>query len=175
MDNEEHFIGYEYKNLTITQGMENVYLDGFPNFGWRLEENTPFLSPKNLSAVILKFKRDRKIKNKDELARLERQFEDSVHEVENLERSKTSTASMAAFTIGIVGAAFMAGSVFAFKNGMTALMIILAVPAFLGWIFPYFCYLGIKARRTQAVVPLIDKQYDAIYEVCEKAHTLLEA
>jgi hypothetical protein len=56
---------------------------------------------------------------------------------------------------------------------MLPLMVILAIPGFLGWLFPYFCYTGIKAKRTQSTTPLIDKQYDAVYDLCEKAHVIL--
>ncbi|MDR1468481.1 MAG: hypothetical protein LBT00_04245 [Spirochaetaceae bacterium] len=173
MNNEERFIAYEYKTVTPDYGLESIYLDGFPNFGWEPDGRVPFVSLKGTSAAILKFKRDRNIKNKGEMARLERQFENDIQEIETLERSKTTNASIAAFTIGLIGTAFMAGSVFAYLAGMMPLMVILAIPGFLGWIFPYFCYMGIKAKRTQTVAPLIDKQYDAVYDLCEKAHAIL--
>jgi hypothetical protein len=173
MGNGDNFVGYEYKNLTVARDMENVYLDSYPSFGWKLEGNAPLYLPNGLSSVMLKFKRDRKIKNKNDLVKLERQFESIVYEIEKLERSKTVAANIAAFTIGIIGTAFMAGSVFAYLQGITALMVVLAVPAFFGWLLPYFRYMNIKAKRTQTIVPIIDKQYDVMYEVCEKANALL--
>jgi hypothetical protein len=179
MSNEEQFTAYEYKNITAAQGLESIYIDSFPNFGWELDGTTSPLD-KGMSvphrggaAVSLKFKRDRNIKNKTALAKLERQFEDSLQAIEGLERSKTSIAGIAAFTIGIIGAAFMAGSVFAYMAGMLPIMVILAIPGFFGWIFPYFCYTGVKAKQVQKVSPLIDKQFDVVYDVCEKAHALL--
>ncbi|MHB9291764.1 hypothetical protein Holit_00847 [Hollandina sp. SP2] len=179
MSNEEQFIAYEYKNVTAARGLESIYLDSFPSFGWELDgiispvdKSMPVSRPGG-AAVSLKFKRHRKIKNKAALARLERQFEDSLQVIEGLEKSKTSVAGIAAFTIGIIGAAFMAGSVFAYMAGMLPLMVILAIPGFFGWIFPYFCYTGVKAKQVQKASPLIDKQFDAVYEVCEKAHALL--
>jgi hypothetical protein len=173
MSNEERFIAYEYKTVTAARGLENICLDGLQNFGWEPDGSVPFFSSRGTAAVMLKFKRDRNIKNKGELARLERQFENGIHEIEILEKSKTTAASIAAFTIGIIGAAFMAGSVFAYLAGMLPLMVILAIPGFLGWLLPYFCYTGIKAKRTQNTAPLIDQQYDAVYDLCEKAHALL--
>jgi hypothetical protein len=173
MSNGDNFVGYEYKNLTVTRNMENVYLDSYPSFGWKLEGSAPLYLPNGLSSVMLKFKRDRKIKNKNELVKLEQQFESIVYEIEKLEKSKQIAASITAFTIGIIGTAFMAGSVFAYLQGITAFMVVLALPAFFGWLLPYFCYMNIKAKRTQAIVPIIDKQYDVMYEVCEKANALL--
>lgn len=169
--NGENYIGYEYKEVTVNRDMESVYANGYPNFGWILEGCTaPILG---ISTVNLKFKRDRKIRNKAELTRLQRQFESNINEIEKLEQSKTTTASIAAFTIGIVGTAFMAGSVFAFLANMIPLFVILAIPAFVGWALPYFSFRKLIAKRTDTVTPLIEQQYDATYEVCEKAHSLL--
>lgn len=122
----------------------------------------------------MKFKRDRKIRNKAELTRLQRQFESGAAEIAALEKSKTLGASAAAFLIGIVGTAFMAGSVFSYLAGMLPLCILLAVPAFAGWILPTFCYAGLRRRRAAKVGPLIDRQYETIYAVCEKASALLD-
>lgn len=171
MKNNEGFIGYEYKDVAVTRDMESVYADGYPNFGWVLESSSS--SVIGFSTLALKFKRDRRIRNKAELTRLQRQFESNVKEIEKLELSKTTTASIAAYSIGLVGTALMAGSVFFFLANMIPLSIIFAIPAFVGWILPYFSFLRIKAKRTDAVTPMIDQQYDAIYEACEKAHGLL--
>ncbi|MCL2747455.1 MAG: hypothetical protein FWE59_02225 [Oscillospiraceae bacterium] len=169
--NCEGFVGYEYKEVAVSRDMEGVYADGYPHFGWTLDrsESTAI----GLSTTFLKFKRDRKIRNKAELTRLQRQFESNVREIEKLEQSKTTTASIAAFTIGLIGTAFMTGSVFAFLADMIPLFIVLAIPALVGWALPYFSFTRLTAKRAEAVLPLIDQQYDAIHEVCEKAHCLL--
>ena len=169
--NDDNFIGYEYKEINVDRDKEGVYADGYPNFGWQLEKSSAPIF--GISTVYLKFKRDRKISNKAELSRLQRQFESNVSEIEKLEQSKTTTASITAYTIGLIGTALMAGSVFAFLAGMITLCIILAVPAFVGWALGYFSFIKIKNKRIEKVTPLIEQQYDAIYEVCEKAHGLL--
>ena len=170
--NSENFVGYEYKEITTTREMEGVYADGYPNFGWKLDGVNQ--SAIGLSIVNLKFKRDRKIKNKAELSRLQRQFEAGIAEIGNLERSKTSAAFIIAMTVGLIGTAFMAGATFAFVYAaMIPLMIILAIPGFIGWLLPYTLYKKSMAKRNATVTPLIDKQYDSMYEICEKGHALL--
>ena len=166
---ENNFIAYEYKDVTVRRDMEALYLDSFPSFGWLPEGRTASLSP---SAVTLKFKRNRKITNKAELARLQREFDSHLEEIEKLENSKIIAPSAVAYTVGIVGTAFMAGSVFSYLAGMIALCIILAVPAFVGWVVPYFAFLRIKKSKSDKAAPLIDCKYDAIYETCEKANCL---
>jgi hypothetical protein len=63
--NGKNFVGYEYKEVSTSRGLEGVYADGYPNFGWELEGG---------NYGRLKFKRDRKIRNKAELSRLQREF-----------------------------------------------------------------------------------------------------
>lgn len=170
---EKKFIGYEYKDISVRQEMESVYADGYENFGWSLDSTS---SPSTgIGTVSMKFKRDRKIGNKAELTRMERQFDSNVEEINSLEASKSVKASVAAFSIGIIGSAFMAGSVFAVTHQppMVALCIILAIPGFLGWILPYFCYRAIRRNRSIQVSPLIEQKYDEIYQICKKANGLL--
>jgi hypothetical protein len=171
--NADNFIGYEYRNITVKRSMESVYVDGYPNFGWTFEGTALSLQSVSSGSVVMKLKRDRKIRNKAELTRLQRQFEGCVQEIERLESSKSIGASVFAYSTGIIGTGFLAGSVFAYLAGMVPLMIILAVPGFIGWIIPYFGYLRIQRRKIEQVMPLIDQKYDKIYEVCEKAHNLL--
>jgi hypothetical protein len=35
--NESNFVGYEYKDVTISRKMETVFADGYVNFGWNLD------------------------------------------------------------------------------------------------------------------------------------------
>ena len=166
------YIGFEYKDVTVKRNMEPVFTDGYPNFGWTIV-GISFLI-QSLNSVTMKLKRDRKIRNKAELSRLQRQFEACAQEIGRLEVSKSTGASVFAYVTGIVGTAFMAGSVFSYLAGMVPLMILLAVPGFIGWIIPYFGYLRIQKKKIEQAAPLIDQKYDEIYEICEKAHGLLE-
>lgn len=170
--NANGFVGYEYREVTVKRAMESVYADGYANFGWTLEGTS--LPLQSIGSVAMKFKRDRKVRNKAEVTRLQRQFEACVREIEKLEFSKAVGASAVAYVIGVVGTAFMAGSVFAVTAGMVPLSVILAVPAFVGWILPYFCYTVLLRKKSEQVTPLIDHKYDEIYEVCEKASSLID-
>ena len=135
MANPEHgFVGFEYLEVSAKRSMESMYVDGYRNFGWKFEGASA--QEAGSGAVRLKFKRDRRIPSKAELTRLQRQFEACALEIEALERSKTTAAAIAAFTIGLAGSAFLGGAVFAYLNGLLPLMVILAVPGFLGWIAP---------------------------------------
>lgn len=169
----QSFTSYEYKELNVKEEQASFYLDCYENFGWKQDENFPLQNKGDL--VILKLKRNRKIVNKVELTRLQRHFEADMQDIFSLENSKTSLATILALVIGILGTAFMAGSVFAVtaEPPIIWLCILLAIPAFAGWILPYFVYKKVKEEKIKKVTPYIEEKYDEIYEICEKGHSLL--
>ena len=167
------FIGYDYKEVLVPSEQASMYLDCYVNFGWEPEDK--IVTANNRRTTILRMKRDRKIINKMELTRLQRHFEACAREIDALERAKTTAAMVWALTIGILGTAFMAGSVFAVTHEppLIGLCVLLAIPAFLGWILPWFVYRQVADRRTQKLQPLIEAKREEIYEICEKGHSLL--
>ena len=171
--NEMGFIGYEYKDQVCSKEMSSVYLDGYPNFGWIPEDTA--LTSAGAKTISIRFKRDRKIRNKAELTRLQRQFDACADEIVRLTRAETSGAAILAFTIGLLGTAFLAGATFAYLGGLFPLMVLLAIPGFAGWILPYFCYRNSYDKKCRETAPLIERKYDEIYDVCEKANRLLSA
>lgn len=177
---KKEFVGYEYKEVSTDQSRASFLLDGYENFGWELdgniyEDSRENINPQKVKKVILRLKRNRRIVNKMELTRLQRNFECCVSEIETLEKSKTSAAVMYALITGILGTAFMAGSTFAVtaQPPHVILCIILAVPGFIGWILPCFVYKRVIGKQTEKVNPLIEEKYDEIYAICEKGNKLL--
>lgn len=53
------------------------------------------------------------------------------------------------------------------------LCILFAVPAFIGWVLPFFIFRELQKRETAKLTPLIEEKYEEIYELCEKGHKLL--
>lgn len=173
------FVGYEYREIIAESSQVSFLLDGYECFGWEpdggLTENGGKKNPSYPKKTAIHLKRNRKIINKMELTRLQRNFEACVKEIEALEKSKTSVATIYALIVGMLGTAFMAGSVFAVtaQPPYIVLSIILAVPAFIGWIVPYFLYKRVTRKQTERLTPLIEQKYDEIYEICEKGNKLL--
>lgn len=173
MDQMKNFTAYEYKEITVRSDKAPLYLDCYESFGWKQDENFP--PQESGDKVTLKLKRDRRLVNKVELTRLQRNFEASMNEIIALEHSKTTAATIWALCIGLVGTAFMAGSVFAIsaEPPRVLLCIVLAVPAFAGWIAPYFVYRILRDKRTRQVNPFIEEKTEEIYAICEKGQSLL--
>jgi len=170
-DNVNNYIGYEYINITVWFNMELFYKDNYPCFGWILEkESTPLPgSP----IVELRFKRNRKIRNRAELTRLQNQFDFMVRKIARLERARTSMATALSITIALAGTAFITLSVFAYLGNVMWPCVLFAIPGFVGLVIPYSCFKMICRKNSEQIKPLIEKNYGDIYKVCEKAHVLL--
>ncbi|MGN0326902.1 MAG: hypothetical protein ACI4DW_11360 [Lachnospiraceae bacterium] len=167
------FVGYEYKEITVSTNQASMYLDCYENFGWTVEEEVSDV--RNPHHVIIRMKRDRKIINKMELTRLQRNFEACAQDLSKLQRAKTTAATIWALAVGIAGTVFMAGSTFAVTHEppIVWLCVLLAVPGFIGWILPYFVYRKVVKGQTEKLQPLIEEKMEEIYQVCEKGHSLL--
>ena len=172
--NGDRFIGYEYQQITVPQERASMYLDCYESFGWLPDEH--FSMQGSEERVTLHLRRDRKILNKMELTRLQRNFEASMGEIETLEKSRTTMPQIIALTTGIVGTAFMAGSTFAVTANppIIWLCVFLAIPGVIGWAFPCFIYRKQVKKRSSIVKPLIEAKHDEIYELCKKGNELMK-
>lgn len=171
------YVGYEYKRKEILKEHASLYLDSYPCFGWEEDPNAEIAQERTQPGgyVTLNFRRDRKICNKVELTRLQRNFDGCILEIDRLEKSKATLATIAAMVIGVAGTACMAGSVFAVTADppLITLCIILAIPGFAGWIAPWFVYQVLIRKRSAKIQPLIEDEMVELYEVCRKGKDLL--
>ena len=164
---------FDYFKITVEDELCSQYMDGYESFGWKPDENLP--NEKSGGKITLHFKRSRSILNKTELTRLQRHYEACMREIAALEASKGSVPTIVSLTCGLIGCAFMAGSVFAVTAATPIiwLTVLLGIPGFALWAGAYFGYRWAKTHRTETVTPLIEAKYDEAYAVCEKAQQLL--
>ena len=167
------FVGYEYKELTVAADRFSLYLDSYENFGWTADKNAPPRSQHGLMTVTLK--RDRRIVNKMELTRLQRNFDACIQEVDALERSKASSPTILALAAGLIGTAFMALSVFSVTAQPPHIpaCILFALPGFAGWIASPFLYRERLRRKAGEINPLIEDKLEEAYRLCQRGHELL--
>ena len=166
--NENKFVMNEYMEVSVKQDLVQLCSDCYHALGWTIMNTST-----GIDSVKLKLQRDRKIKNRVALCDLQRKCEDTFSAIEKLENSKTTKAMAVSLGVGILGTVFMAGSVFVYLASMIPVCVILAIPGFIGWGLPYFLYKKFIKESTEKVSPLIDRNYDVIYEACEKASQML--
>lgn len=169
MENEHQpsYVAYEYKEVEASGERAALLIDCYQSLGWEAEKEPP------PGRIMLR--RSRKIMNKAELTRLQRNFEACIEEINTLQKTKKSKASAVSILTGLIGTGFMAGSVFAVtaEQPMIWLCIILAIPAFGLWALAPILYPRMVAKRTTIVNELIEQKYDEIYTICEKGSRLL--
>ena len=181
------FFAYEYKQLTVPASQASWYINCYEYLGWEKDENMPVTTSSNSKtlcigrmksssdSVTLHMRRDRKLINLMELTRLQRNFEACAKEIDSLEQIKTRIPSLWAILIGVIGAAFMAGSVFAHINEppLHVLSILLALPGFVCWIASYPIYQSVSVKQQKKLQPLIEEKHEEVLTICEKGHKLL--
>ena len=168
----KEYVGYDYKVITAAHDNVSMLLDAYENFGWFADDS---VNNQYGSTVTLKLKRDRKILNKAELTRLQQHFEACLDEIATLENSKTKTATAYSLAVGLIGTAFLAGSVFAVTNEPPViwLCVLLGIPGIIGWAVPYKLFKSVEKKRIEEITPLIEKKYDEIHEICAKGNALI--
>ena len=167
------FVGYEYKEFAEKAEYAMMLVDCYENFGWIVDEANSYQRPEGI--MVVRMRRDRKIANRMELTRLQRHFESCVVQLKSLEKDKVGAATAISLAVGLVGTAFMAGAVFAavHEPPIIWLCVLMAVPAFIGWLMPCFIYKAVLKKEALRVQPLIDEKYEEIYAICEKGNSLL--
>ncbi len=168
------YSGYEYKEIKCERDKLSFFLDSYECFGWVIDEKNPPRHVGNRSHLYLR--RGRRIANRAELTRLSRKFDSCIDEINYLESTKKTAASIRAYCLGVIGTAFMAAATFAVtaKAPSIPLTVVFAIPGFILWAIPYPVYRAVKHKKTRKNDRLIDSKYDEIFEICEKGRSLTE-
>ena len=179
MENKKDFVTYDYTTIIVRKNLEPIYIDVYESFGWELIDNE-VNSINSIMSSKLSFKRDRKINNKNALIKLQNTIDNNFSNIAKLESSKYLSASIKAYSIGVLACVFLALSVFMI-TGMLALgsltfplQIVLGAIGVILCIPPYFVYRNTVALKTEQIQPQINEEYDKISEKCEEANLLIQ-
>ncbi|GAA2592621.1 hypothetical protein GCM10010435_84390 [Winogradskya consettensis] len=165
------FVAYEYRTIRADRELESLWRDSLHNFGWIVESAATPIS--RTTVVMLKVKRDRRIKNRPMVLELERKCESALSAIARMEKSKNTTATAVAATIAVLGSASLAGSIFTLNAGNQLVSIVLGAIGLLAWVAGYLAYGGVKGSRTAALAPRIDHEYSVVHETGEQGARLL--
>lgn len=176
------FAAYEYKETTVERRRASEYLDGYESFGWELDDAYEASAaypgmPVGESLITLHLRRDRRIVNRVELTRLQRQFEACMKEIQMLESSKDVHATICSLCTGIVGLALLLCAAFTAiaSKALTLLGVLLALPGAILCALAYPIYRRVYRKREREVVPLVDAKREEICTLCEKGQRLTRA
>ena len=198
MNNQENFVAYEYKNIAVKRDSVALYTDCLKNFGWDLIEErthgyvpqvntpvnitgsvpsytvqTPPAKVEDVDMVTLKFKRDRKLSNKREIDKLERQCEEALAAIAKLEKKNSAQTMGLSLGTGIVGTAFLVLAAYNFGAGGVAPGVMFTIVGVVGWAVGFLANRKVGKKKSAQSEPVIQQQLDVVYSVCEQAHALL--
>ena len=173
---EKNFVMYEYATKSVSVKDQTRAIDMYEALGWEVTSVTP----STVNGVTISLKRDRKVKHKQELRKLERQAEELLSSIEGLERAKTLSASIFSYTFGIVSslifggglclAMLAGGSVPAFAVGILLGLAGIALCA-----VNYPIYKKLTAKKTKQIMPVIDDNEEKLANLLEKIKEHLSA
>ena len=167
--------GFDYRKVKVKRSMVSLYTDAYKSFGWiRICSGDDSANPSSGTYVELAFRRERKIRNKAEMTRLQRNFDVCVDEICEMEQEKTDMADKAAYGVSLMGSVFMCCSALLTIAFELSEGILLAIPGFFGWLIPSFLHKKLVKEKTEEVAPLIEQKYEEIHQVCKKANGLTD-
>lgn len=165
------YIQYEYLTKKVKNDDKSLYLDSYENFGWTPIEET--INYSSIGSINLKFKRDRKIENKTELLKLQRELEIKIKEVETKKSTINNNPMIGALIVGFVGTVAMAGAVFSYLASIWAAFIPLSIIGILCWGSAYFVHKKLLKVTKTKIEPTIENIYDEIGAICKEAKAYL--
>ncbi len=173
---KKDFTTYEYRTKTVKAKDQTRAIDMYEAFGWEVTATTPTY----VDGVTLSLKRDRKLKHKQELIKLERQAEDTFETINGLHRAKTMGASIFAYIFGMIATLMLGGGmclVMLVENSIPALVggIVLGVIGIALCGVNYIIYSKIVAKKTRQILPVIDDNEEKLANILEKGDELLRA
>lgn len=173
MTMDQKFVAYEYETKNIKRDNEPLYRDCYKSFGWEVSTGSAESMLADLNEVTLSMKRDRRIPNRSEVNALQRKCEGALSAIESLEGQKTSRPTIAALIVGLVGTVFMTLAVFSMLWSNIPLVVVFGAIGLIGWGAAFLTYLNVKKKKAVEIAPMIDAQFDLIYNACEQASMLL--
>lgn len=171
---EKNFVTYEYLTKTIERNEKGAISDLYRSLGWEVVDENSI----SLSKVCIHFKRDRKIRDKSELNRLQKKAEKVLLLNVNLEKSKKKAPTLFAYLFGSISALVMGGgmSLTMIENLDRTAFIIGIIIGIVGIVLcsvNYFIYSKMLIRRSNKINPLIEENEEKIATICEQGQLLI--
>ncbi len=175
MENQ-NVISYDYKTVRVKREFETMLTDAYQNLGY--EVTNVSMAEGTLNSVNVSFKRDRKIKNKIELIKVQNSIDNTLLNIEKLQAKKKNAGVPEGITVGVLGALTFGGGMsisltltgVGYLIGGIALGIAGIGIGLLGWL----AHNKIKEKKLKEIDPLIEAEFDKLADYCEKANALVK-
>lgn len=165
-------VTYDYKTVTAGAKTAAQIIDIYETLGWELAKQNETFG----YGAVLSFRRDRKIKNREQLNRIQVRLDDALSSTGVLEKEKTRLATAAGISIGTAGTLIFGGGMcLCLLNPVMWSYIVGSVLGVVGGGIAYLAYLAYKKLRKKKTAEMdiaIEKKRDEISRLCEDAQRL---
>ena len=173
---EKNYITYEYMTKTVKKVEQSKVMDIYEAFGWEIAN---VVNQDYLNNVTITFKRDRKLKNKQEINRLQRSADETLTNLHQLEKAKTQSAFIFSLIFGIIGSLVLGGGmscIMTIENNKLAMIIgiVLGVIGIIMCAINYSIYKKMVSKNITKVMSEMDALEEKLADICENADVLLQ-
>lgn len=161
-------VANEYIDVIVNRKLVQLCKNCYHAFGWKT-----ISSSSSITSIKLRLVRNKKIKNRLALCKLQRECEDVLMELERLEKSKNFKAGGAAFFADCISVVLISGSFITYLFDFLLLSIFFVVSGFLGLGLAYFIHNKLIWESESKIELEMNRYYDAIYQTCSIAEQLL--
>lgn len=168
----ENFITYDYFTTRTSAESATMVADYYESLGWELTNRTGFLN------LTLTFRRDRKIANKSDLVKAQKNLDSALKHIELLEKKKTASPRLASVIFGSISSLILGlgmSSCLVWGNETIYMIagVIVGVVGIIGCLVTYPLFSKLRRNSTAKVLPFINSKYDEISNICENANKLV--
>lgn len=166
---------FEYTRTVVDSDLVTVASDCYENLGWEI---TGVAKNGTNHSSTLSFRRNRKVKGKAQLVKLQHKMDDLLSTLANLEQEKTRRASIQALGLGILAALILGVGMcctMVWADTLMAPGIVVGVIGLIACAANYFLFRKTVAKETERVTPRIEAAYDSLATLCEEAQTVQAA
>lgn len=172
---KEKAIVYDYKTVSVRREMEPMLIDTYENLGWELVNTT--LQAGSLTHVNVSFKRDRKIKGKVALSKIQNKVDMTLSNLNKIELGKQRAGVPEGLTVGVIGTLIFGGGMsmvmclqgMGYMIGGIALGVVGVGVALLGWLTHNKC----RSKKLAKLEPILEEELNKLSDLCEEGHKIL--
>lgn len=163
---------FEYTRTVVNSDLVTVASDCYENLGWEI---TGVAKNGTNHSSTLSFRRNRKVKGKAQLVKLQRKMDDLLATLADLESEKTRKATIQAMVLGILAALVLGVGMCCTMVWADTLMvpgIIIGVIGLIACAANYVLFRKTVAKETERINPRVEAAYDSLATLCEEAQAV---
>lgn len=163
---------FEYASTVVDNELVQVAVDSYESLGYEFTGRRASAAGK---ISTLSFRRNRKVRGKAQLAKIQRSMDDAIASIGRMEGEKSRKAVSQALAIGIVSALVLGVGMCCTMvwDGLMALGIVVGLLGIAGCVGGFLRYRTVFDRETARLAPSIEKAYDNLATLCEEAQAAL--